>query len=191
MKLEVRMENEFFDIPGLAGYQINRSGQILSLPKQLVNARGSFITKPKILKTITSYQGYKMINLTMGGKGLHFTIHRLLAITFIPNPDNHPIINHIDGNKGNNDLANLEWCTHKHNSKHAIRIGMNRRANGVNAPKAKLQPSDIPEILKLKSDGLTYVAIGRKYGIAPGSVRAICTGKSWKEETIKYKTELV
>ena len=51
-------------------------------------------------------------------------LHRLLAICYLPNPNNYPIINHIDGDKRNNNLANLEWCTSAHNAQHAVRIGL-------------------------------------------------------------------
>lgn len=65
--------------------------------------------------------GYYRINLYDNlGKYKTYRVHRLLGIAFIPNPNNYPCINHIDGNKLNNDLSNLEWCTYKHNIIHAV-----------------------------------------------------------------------
>ena len=56
--------------------------------------------------------------LYKNGKSIRYTVHRLVAIAFIDNPNNYPIINHIDGNGLNNNVSNLEWCTYSHNSQH-------------------------------------------------------------------------
>lgn len=55
--------------------------------------------------------GYRMYNLTINGEKKYYSAHRLVAIHFIPNPDNLPVVNHIDGNKLNNNVTNLEWAT--------------------------------------------------------------------------------
>lgn len=67
---------------------------------------------------INSY-GYRVVGLTKNGKRKDYKVHRLLAKAFIPNPNNYRCINHIDGNKLNNSLDNLEWCTHGQNTSHA------------------------------------------------------------------------
>ena len=92
------MEDEFVDIIGYEGlYQINRNGEIISLMSN------------KILKGKYDY-GYKRFALSKDKKRKYLTLHRLLAIQFIPNPDNLPEIDHMDRNKLNNDLSNLRWC---------------------------------------------------------------------------------
>ncbi len=98
--------------------------QIESLPKGYrINQKGDIKNKHnKILKnTSTNNCGYKRISIRINKKLKRFFIHRLLAITFIKNKLNKPCINHKDGNKENNKLTNLEWCTHSENSKHAIK----------------------------------------------------------------------
>ena len=69
-------------------------------------------------------QGYCHVGLTINGKGKSCRVHRLVAQAFIPNPDNKPYVNHIDGNRSNNHVENLEWCTPKENTQHAVKTGL-------------------------------------------------------------------
>lgn len=74
----------------------------------------------KFLKPFSNTDGYMSVNLIdVNGKNKNFKIHRLVAILFIPNPNNLPEVNHLDGNKENNNMCNLEWVTHSDNIKHA------------------------------------------------------------------------
>lgn len=68
--------------------------------------------------------GYFIVTLCSNGKRKNKRVHRLLAEAFLPNPENKELINHIDGNKKNNKLSNLEWATPKENTQHAIRMGL-------------------------------------------------------------------
>jgi hypothetical protein len=95
-----------------------------------------FSTKsPK--RIVLNHKGYKKVNigyrkkLKSGlkiGKMRRYFLHRLIAFAFIPNPDNHPQINHINGDKTNNHVDNLEWCTARHNVSEQIRMGRHNRA---------------------------------------------------------------
>lgn len=69
-------------------------------------------------------QGYKHVTLIIDKKSKSFRVHRLVAIAYIPNPDNKPYVNHIDGCRSNNNLSNLEWCTPSENTKHAVATGL-------------------------------------------------------------------
>lgn len=75
--------------------------------------------KPKILTPQTNYLGYKYMNLTIDGKNVKPKLHRLVALAFLPNPENKTDVNHIDRDKSNNRLDNLEWTTHKENMRHS------------------------------------------------------------------------
>lgn len=79
-------------------------------------------TTMKLLKQCLNNKGYSMINLWNNNKGHWKTIHRLVAIAFIPNPQDKPCINHVDGNKQNNRVDNLEWCTPSENQLHRSRV---------------------------------------------------------------------
>lgn len=105
------MEEIWKDIPGYEGlYQASNLGRIKSL----------LFNKEKILKAWVQNTGY----LTVSLNNKKFSLHRLIAKTFIENPNNYPIINHKDGNKLNNKVENLEWCTYKHNLNEAIKLGL-------------------------------------------------------------------
>lgn len=76
------------------------------------------------LRPCTDNYGYKYVVLCNNGDRKFVRVHRLVASHFIPNPENKREVNHIDGNKGNNTIMNLEWCTTKENRKHAIETGL-------------------------------------------------------------------
>lgn len=80
--------------------------------------------EPYVLKTFPDNKGYHRIRVTIERQKMSFKLHRQVALLFIPNPDNHPQVNHKDGNKNNNAVSNLEWCTNKQNAHHAIENGL-------------------------------------------------------------------
>lgn len=96
-----------------SGYTIREDGQITS--------RFGRTIKPQVAKN-----GYVRIELWSDGVGKKYFLHRLLALAFIPNPDGKPQVNHINGDKSDNRLVNLEWCTQSENQLHAYRIGLQR-----------------------------------------------------------------
>lgn len=82
---------------------------------------------------------YYEVNLRSGSQSEYRTVHRMVATAFIPNPENKPVINHIDGDKHNNCVENLEWCTHQDNIKHAIRTGLRGNQHGVDRTQKKIK----------------------------------------------------
>lgn len=110
------MQEIWKDIKGYEGlYQVSNLGRVKSLPRNTKNQYKNGIIK----KNIILKNGYYFINLYNNGSKL-FTIHKLVAQAFIPNLKNKPCINHIDGNKQNNCVDNLEWCTYSENELHAF-----------------------------------------------------------------------
>jgi hypothetical protein len=127
------MEEIWKDIEGYEGlYQISNIGNIKSLDYN--NTK-----KEKIMKVSTRKDGYQSIVLTKNGKPKQFYIHRLVAETFIPNPDNLPLINHKDCNPSNNTVSNIEWASYSHNNSYdgagRKRREAARKNNSFNAPK--------------------------------------------------------
>ena len=106
-------------------YAISNFGNVKSLKKSWITynykskTHYTITTEERILKPSISKCGYKQINLSKNDKKSGKLIHRLVAETFIPNIDNKKCVNHKDGNKLNNNVENLEWCTYKENSIHA------------------------------------------------------------------------
>lgn len=112
------------DIPGYEGlYQCSSFGRIKSLRKeQVLKSSGGIRTREeKILSTQLHYKGYKTLKLSKFNKCIRYKIHRLVAICFIDNNNNYKQVNHINGDKLNNSVENLEWCTNLENQRHAIK----------------------------------------------------------------------
>ena len=106
---------EFKDIAGYEGwYQVSNFGNVKSLPCDCG------WRKEGVLKLQLHKQGYLKANLYVRKKMKSWQVHRLVALTWIPNPDNLPEVNHLNGNKKDNRVENLEWTTKKRNTKHAF-----------------------------------------------------------------------
>lgn len=107
----------FTEIPKGKGFYFicEETTEILSLMRP---------NSPKVLKPTVNGNGYLMVGFFTGKNRLNVNVHRALMETFVPNPDNLPHINHKDGNKLNNQLSNLEWCTSQHNTIHAHATGL-------------------------------------------------------------------
>lgn len=110
-------------------YQISNFGNVKSLPKKVryTNRYGSIcyrLTNERILKPVINCWGYCSVTLFKNKTRNSQRVHRLVAYAFIDNPLNKPEVNHIDGNKQNNCVENLEWCTSHENGIHAWKIGL-------------------------------------------------------------------
>lgn len=97
-------------------YQLFINGEIIALGR--VGARGYTVKDKKLKPCIRN--GYLSYSLNLEGKTKYYYLHRLIAQNFIPNPANLPCVNHKDGDKLNNNIDNLEWCSYSQNNKHAF-----------------------------------------------------------------------
>ena len=124
--IEPASEEIWKDIVGYEGlYQVSNFGRVKSLDRIVYTANGIRKYHGKILKQILDSQKfYFLVRLSKYGIVRIFQVHRLVAQTFIPNPENKPQVNHIDGNKKNNCLNNLEWNSRSENQQHALKNGL-------------------------------------------------------------------
>lgn len=110
-------------IPGYEGYyEVSNYGRIRSVERECSGRWGKRLVKRHILKQNIVHDGYKQVKFCINCVKSQPLLHRLVAMAFIPNPQNLPQVNHKDGNTENNRPENLEWCTAAYNSQHRSRI---------------------------------------------------------------------
>lgn len=158
-------------------YEISDLGRIRSLG----NGSGRYpFGTTKTLSIANKGRGYSGVCLWANNKGASVYIHHLVARAFIgPRPAKFEI-NHIDGNKANNHVGNLEYVTSSQNKKHGVAIGQYKV--GEKNPSAKLLNSDIPIIKEMFKCGAEQKLIADVFQVSRSVISVICSGKSWKSE---------
>jgi len=146
-------------------YSISKCGKVLRHPHIRLK-------QPLVLKEVLSDYGYVRMALWREGVQKKFHIHRLVAINFIPNPRSLPYVNHIDLDKTNNKVDNLEWVTHQENMDHAIE-------NGLFNNKVLQKPVACIDLVSGKViayfDG--RAAAGRSLGVPQTNITRVCLGE--------------
>lgn len=193
------MEEVWKDIRGYEGYyQISSCGRIKSLDRKVKHLKGGYaIKKGKILKQCYDKDGYLLVVLYKNNKKRTRRVHRLVAMAFIPNPNNYPQINHRDEDKTNNTVQNLEWCDAKYNNAYGTRterIFKQTKRNEHAAQSLRNHPSFSKSVVAYK-DGVEVLrfasqAEARRMGFVQGNISACCRGerKYHKGLTWKYAT---
>lgn len=149
------------------GYTINQKGEVNSY-----KSGSAYKIKHRI-----SRSGYPKVTL-WDKKPFDQFIHRLVAEHFVPNIENKRCVNHIDGNKHNNVVENLEWVTDTQNQIHAYRTGLQPNRKGENQPRAKLNNSKVLEIRKRRKHE-TGVSLAKEYGVSENTIRNIYYKRAW------------
>ena len=190
------------DIIGYEGlYAVTEYGKVWSYPKRVNSFKGSWMVQHEYVNTkrrIKPHVQYT-VPLSKDGKRIRHQVHRLVAQTYIPNPENKPQVNHKDGNPLNNNVDNLEWATQSENMRHARDSGMlnqyteksmaNRslqgRKNQHNTVKARrmFTMEEVAEIKKTYSEGVKSArAIAKELGCSNNTISNICNNKTYQIE---------
>ena len=183
--LELSVTKEFKDISNpqwksviidgiTTDYLVSNCGQLWSNKSQ------------KLLSLSKNKNGYLATSLYINSKAYNVEIHRLVALSFIPNPENKPQVNHKDGNKARNWHGNLEWMTQQENIQHAIDTGLRDSFLGVNSPKNVYPEETIRKICILLEAGKTQLEISKILDVNKGVVNSIKQKKMWKHISKDY-----
>jgi hypothetical protein len=172
------MRQRWKDITNYTGrYRISDYGQVKHGSKLLM--RGFTVNK--------NGNRYYTIVLSLNGETKKFRINRLVAMAFIPNPENKPEVNHIDGDTENNYYKNLEWNTGSENQKHAYKLGLNTPRKGELCGKSKLTEKQVSEI-KAMNGFYLGTRVAKKYNVHKTTIYAIWKNKTWidTKQTLKH-----
>lgn len=134
----------------------------------------------KILTPCLNKQGYLRVHFSKDGELKNFFVARLVATCFIPNPNNKPFVNHIDGVKFNNHVANLEWVTPAENSQHAFASGLANSAQGCDDYNAVIKNK--ADIIYIRDNpyNLTGEELAKMFNCTPTTIRRIQLGKTYQ-----------
>ena len=166
------------DYEGL--YQVSNLGRVKSLQRIVSYVYGERMMEEKILKGSICVYGYLRVNLRKNGINKTIKIHKLVAQTFISNPDNKETVNHINGIKTDNRVKNLEFCTRRENNLHAYKTGL-KCQRGENNSSSKLTENEVFVIRGLlEYTSLKLIRISEIFEVSGRSISNIKYKRTWK-----------
>lgn len=151
--------------------EVSTLGRVRTLDRVVSNGKGTRVEKGMILKQRLNKRGYLRVAFRKDSKLVNKPVHRLVAQTFIPNPDNLPQVNHKDCNPQNNSVSNLEWCTHEYNIEYREKYG--KSSAEVSGCPVYAVNLDTLKISKFKSQR----EAGRALGIVNQSINSVLKGR--------------
>lgn len=178
------MKEEWRDIRDYEGfYQVSNLGRVRSVDRWIDRKGSPYLAKGKVLSmNKLNKSGYRICCLSRNDNKKYMRFNRLVAIAFIPNPEDKPFVNHIDGDRLNDRFDNLEWCTNGENIQHAYDTGLAKK--GEDHIQSKLSKQEVRDIYVLaKNKTYRQWEIAEKYKISRPLVSKILNGKERSEDT--------
>lgn len=182
------MEEIWKDIEGYEGlYQVSNMGRVRSIDRVIYQEHEgitySRLMNGRMLKYNNDKQGYLLVHLSKNGKRICKKVHRLVAEAFLENKDSKEYVNHIDGNKQNNVVYNLEWVTPSENNIHAYKTKLSTPNLNMLGRKGKDNPC-IKKIYQINKNNHNIIKLyygsceaQRITGITASNIRACCKGR--------------
>jgi hypothetical protein len=174
------MEEIWKDVVGYEGYyQVSNFGRIKSVDriKHYSNRKASFL-KGRVMSSSKNACGYERLDIRKDNVKKQFLLHRLIAEAFIPNTDNKPEVNHINGIKDDNRVCNLEWVTHDENMKHAYNMGVGTARRGSDNGLSKLAEIDVYNI-KYNLHFVNTPHLTKIYSVSKSTIEKVRSNRSW------------
>ena len=182
----------FKQILGFPNYLVSNFGRVKTKSRSVkynhsVTRNEHFrITEERLLKLYYNNRtGYKFVQLRVGGKAFNKTIHRLVTECFLPYEHGKHFVNHKDGNKHNNTVDNLEWCTNSYNHEHATRTGLKARGEGIST--SKLNNNSVHAIKWFLNKGFSHTELSKAFNISRPTISLIAENKIWKHIALTGK----
>lgn len=208
MKMVVLLDNGhgreiWKDIPGWEGlYQVSNLGRIKSLARDYRICNVATVhKKEKILKQQTIKFGYKHVELNYNGHARNYPVHRLVAMAFIPNPENKPHIDHIDTIPYHNNVENLRWVTPSENANNSITAQKRKKIKYISGPKNPLFEDKSPDskpVLQFDKQGnfiarysCCHQAMRKNPGFSFSSIARACRGERYTYKKFIWKYDSI
>lgn len=165
------------DVPSYEGlYQASNMGRIRSVNRSLLTKSGVWKNYPGVLLKLTpNYHGRYTVALFKNSQHKATTVHRVICLTFIPNPENKREVNHKNGIPTDNRVENLEWVTHQENMAHAALNELIPK--GIRHGRSKLSEDQVRDILSRPREG--YDKLANEFNVSRQSIGFIMSGKNW------------
>ena len=176
------INEEWKAVQGFEGaYEVSSLGQVRSLDRLITSSdQRQWVQRGRLLVIDYNHNGgYGTLQLCLHNRPKRYLVHRLVAIAFLPNPDNLPEVNHRSGIKTDNRKTNLEWALRQGNIDHAVSTGLIANKGSLNS-QAKLDEATVRKMRRMRADGMSIREIAIATGATPRNVRNIVSYVSWK-----------
>ena len=160
-------------IPSFESYSVSSHGRV----KRTIQSRSNM---PKILKPWIESHGYCQVELSNKDGQKTFRVHRLVLSVFMGDPKKGQVCNHKDGDKQNNNIDNLEWCSSSYNMKHSYKNGLHSKRHGEMSHYAKLTKDHVLYIRGLLENGVKCIDLANNFGVSRFCIYDIRDRKTWR-----------